>query len=79
MWSNSGVGFKYRGGLERQHPALFGWLSKHILGDKLCELGFEDRAGVHQAAWNTRGKWKDVLGNVSNNLASPEKGHQEHI
>lgn len=60
-----------------------GWFSKCIPGDELCDLGFENRAGVHQAAGNTEGERKDVLGkrqgSMSDNLANPEKGHQEHI
>lgn len=28
----------------------------------LCDLDFEDGAGVHQATWNTGGERKDVLG-----------------
>lgn len=70
MWSNS----------VQQWLALLAWVS-----DKLCTPGFEDGAGVHQAAWGPGGKRQDILGirlregRVSDNWASPEKGHQEHL
>lgn len=68
---------KYSGGPQGQSPALFGWVSKHISGNGLCKLDFQDGAGVTRQPGtleeNGRMFWTKNTRHLSANQVSTSK------